>query len=74
MLVRIVYAALLVTALGAFPRTTVHRTARRAQAQTGAGAEAPTWAPRSAPERYCAAGDEPDVDRGPDFAIPRIDR
>jgi hypothetical protein len=73
MLVRLLYAATLLGVLGAFPRTAAVR-APAGRAAQAAVMESPSWAPRPSPERYCAAGGEADIERAPDFAVPRIDR
>ncbi|HEY6006562.1 MAG TPA: hypothetical protein VIV57_27025 [Anaeromyxobacter sp.] len=76
MLVRLLYAALFLTLLGAFPRSATVRAAG-GRSEASAAVTGPTWAPRPMPERYCAAEDRLDIgDIGPapDFAIPRIDR
>jgi hypothetical protein len=72
MLVRLLYAAVLLSVLGAFPRASVR--ARGGRAPVAAAAETPAWAPRPLPDRYCAAGSDVDIEGDPDFAVPRIHR
>jgi hypothetical protein len=73
MLVRLLYAAVLLSVLGAFPRTASVR-AHGGRAPSAAAAETPAWAPRPLPERYCSAGSDVDIEGDPDFAVPRIHR
>jgi hypothetical protein len=73
MLVRLLYAAVFLSVLGAFPRTAYFR-APGGRAPSAAASVSPAWAPRPLPDRYCAAGSEGDIEGDPDFAVPRIHR
>ena len=69
MLARILYAAVALSVLGAFPRAGADRAAPAEPSVR------PAWAPRGGADRYCAPGDTHGIGRNtPDFAIPRIDR
>ena len=74
MLVRFLYAAVLLTVLGAFPRNAAVRPHGGRAPAPAASAESPAWEPRPTPERYCAAEGALEFGGEADFAIPRIDR
>jgi hypothetical protein len=79
MLVRVLYAAVMLSLLGSFPRKAADRAvdaARRSEhgAEALAPATSPAWAPRPLPERYCVNEGALDIGRAADFAVPRIDR
>lgn len=75
LIARVLYAAVLLSVMSAFPRPAADRHAEAPRATGSEPSVPPRWMPRAEAEEPAGTADRPGIARNPaDFAIPRIRR